>query len=630
MPVVIPDAAVLSTREKLPSLADVNVQLITSLDQAMECKRWLSTKDRIAVDTESAGLNSRREPVRLVQLGDEMNGWVIPVEGVTYNEIPRPIAQRQGWGGLAVELLSAFDGDIDMHNATYDHSVIKFQLGVNIPRHRINDTRLMAHVLDSQGPLGLKPLAKKYVDPHADLGQELLDNAIGKRGGYTWATVPIGFTPYWFYAGLDTILTSRLRSQFLPRIQAEAPRSYALEMAVAWPCRDMEHRGTRLDQPYVNGFARELDANIQQLTDYCMTEFGVRAGSNDEVIAVLRRDGVNLVKKTASGAKFSLDKSVLVELDHPLAQAVLTRRQALKTLGYLTAYLGFADEDGLIHPSINTVGGMGKSPFEPGGSSGVRTGRMSMSEPNLQNVPTRTVEGAKVRASFIPREGHTWIKCDADQIESRILAHLSGDPRMQAAFRDTERDFFVNMASQLFHDPDFQKSDPRRQFVKNGVYAKIYSAGIPRFAETTHSTVEEAAAFMNAFDAMYPQVPAWISGVMRTVKQRYDMEGVPYARSPLTGRMHRVEPRKMYPIVNYIIQGMAGEVLKLKIVQADAAGLGEFMLFPVHDEIDFDVPNDILPDVMETLKNTMNDNELLDVPVTWSADVGPNWGACKG
>jgi DNA polymerase-1 len=390
----------------------------------------------------------------------------------------------------------------------------------------------------------------------------------------------------------------------------------------------MERRGVVVDRDYTAGLADELRAYMEQAEAWCSSYYGVYPGSNRDVITRLQRDGVTFNRYTKGGA-ISLDKDVLAEVDHPLAQTVLGRRQAQKMLStYLENYLTMSARDGRIHPSINTVGGMGKSPFEPGGSSGVRTGRMSSSDPNIQNVPTRGRASKRIRRCFVASPGNVWVKCDADQVEMRMMAHMSGDERMRDAFV-SEGDFFVNIARELFHEPDFQKSDPRRQLVKNGGYAKIFGAGIPKFAKTAGVSEDVARPFMRDFDAMFPDVVRWIRQVERDALARLNDEGEAYIRSPLTNRRHVADAGKLYTLVNYVIQGTAGEVLKQKIVELDAAGLGEFMVFPVHDEVDLDVPVDQLDDVRTTLLDVVNDDRLLDVPLTWSADVGPNWGECS-
>jgi DNA polymerase-1 len=510
----------------------------------------------------------------------------------------------------------------------YDDAMLKNSIGVGLPEDRTDDTRLKTHVISSTGSLALKKLAKKHVDPRADMFQDQLGEALGSKGGWTWETVPITYEPYWSYAGVDTILTYQLDDYLDPIVQREAPESYALELAVAWVCERMERKGVLVDREYVANYSAELERYMEEVEAWCSSYYGIYPGSNKDVIARLELDNVHFSKFTERG-QVSLDKFVLGAINHPLAKAVLGRRQAQKTLStYLSTYLRMSERDGRIHPSINTVGGVGQNPFEPGGSSGVRTGRMSSSNPNMQNVPTRTTAGKRIRRSFIADPGYSWIKCDADQIEMRVMSHMAQDQGMIDAFR-SEGDFFVNIARNIFKEPNFQKSDPRRQLIKNGGYAKIYSAGIEKFAATAGVTEQAAADFMRDFDTLYPGVARWTRSLEREARERYETEGEAYARSPLTNRKHVADPRKLYPLINYVIQGTAGEILKRTIVNADHAGLGPYMVLPVHDEVDLVAPNDKLDDVKTTLLDVANDDELLSVPLTWSAEIGPNWGDCS-
>lgn len=592
------------------TLDNVQITLVDSIDDAWEFMRWLSTKDTVAFDSETTGLNICTDRVRLVQYGDETQAWVIPFER---------------WSGLVFNAVKRYDGDYVMHNMPYDTGMCENH-GIKIPKNKVRDTRLQLHVLESTGSLALKNVSKRLVDPRADAGQRALDEALNGRGGWTWATVPYDYEPYWTYAGFDTILTKHVDNQLWSRVQADAPRSYELEAAAVWIALNMQRRGVRVDREYTARLLESFETYVIQVEDWCREHYGVYPGSNKDVGAILEAEA-GFFERTPSG-QLKLDKELLGASAHPLAQAVLGRRQAVKINStYLTHFLELSERDGRIHPSINTVGGTGKNPFEPGGTSGVRTGRMSMNDPNLQNVPVRTKEGKKIRRCFVPDEGNAWIKCDADQIEMRLLAHLANEPRMIEAFT-SEGDFFVNLARDLFADPDFQKSDPRRQMVKNGGYAKIYGAGVGKFAKTAGAPVDEAAAFMRRFDALFEGVPRWIHEVERLGRERLETEGVAYVRSPLTGRRHVADAGRLYTLVNYLIQGTAGELLKLKMIEADHAGLGEYMILPVHDEVDLDVPRDEVPAVLDTLTEVMNDHELLRVPLTWSAEVGPSWGEC--
>lgn len=599
--------------ERPPDLAYTELHFLDSLDAALEFREWLGRRrpnEVLAVDTEGTGLSPERDRVRLAQVADDRSGWAIPVDD---------------WLGIVRDFFRRWlRRPIVMHNAKYDVAMMRESCGLTFPRDLIRDTRLMAHVLDSTGSTALKNLAQRHVDPRANAGQQVLHEAM-REAGWTWATVPVQFQPYWAYAALDAVITHRLDSVLWPRVQEDAPLAYEVEAGVSWVTEQMERRGVMVDLPYVTSFMDELEAYCAAAVTWCIENYGLRPGQSASVIHALQSEGFHFSKATASGA-ISLDKEVLGGIDHPLAQTVLGHRQAQKVIStYLSTYLELADADGIIHPSINVIGGFNKTAGESGGSKGVRTGRMSMDSPNFQNVPTRTRMGDRIRRTVRARDDHTLVMIDFDQIEMRGLASVSGDEAMIRAFHEPG-DFFVNLAAQLFDEPDFEKSDPRRQLVKNGGYAKIYGAGIAKFAKTASIDEVSAKTFLDAFDAKFPGVRAMQRRVEQEATQRRVSEGVSYVRCPLTNRKHVADPGREYALVNYMIQGAAAVILKMKMVELDAAGVGDWLVLPVHDEIIADVPTDRVPGYLEVARDIMNDDRLLTVPITATASVGSNWG----
>lgn len=587
------------------SLDDVSLHLIDSVDEAFSLMRWLSTRTGdngwIGCDTETTGLKRSKDHLRTVQVGDPVTGWTIP---------------WHLWGGVFHEIVNKYEGRYVLHNAPFDHGFLK-DVGVEIPTHKIDDTRPMSHILEPTYSTALKNLAARYVDPRAAGMQQALDEAIGKKGGWTWANVPIDFKPYWAYAALDPVLTARLYEEFWPRVQTDGSReAYDIELAILWVIQRMEQRGAHVDRVYAAQKFSEFIEYCDSVDKWCQSEYGVKPGSNQAIIEVLQREGVDFSKRTKGGA-LALDKDVLEGISHPLAQAVLQRRQLQKIAStYLHHIINDVDEHHLLHPSINTLG--------------ARTSRMSMSDPNLQNLPRASEHnqaGNVVRNCFTSRYGSDGLLvfCDFDQIEMRGLAHLCQDKGMRDAFL-SEGDFFVNLARQVFRDDTIVKADPRRQITKNVGYGKIYGAGIAKLALTAGVSQEQAAAAMAAFDLSFPRVREFQNLVQRTALDRKRSEGVGYVRSPLTKRRHPSDDGKEYALVNYLIQGMAAEIFKMKLLQCDAAGLGEFMVVPVHDEIVLDVPNEHVDEVAHTLEKVMNDDTLLTVPITASVSVGERWG----
>jgi DNA polymerase-1 len=618
--VVKPTFGAVAVREPL-GLDHVQVHLVRSFEGACNLVRWFGERhpDGIGIDTETTGLSRERDRIRMIQFGDARQGWAVPIDE---------------WRGLVHELIGKYDGIWNTHNGPFEVGMCRND-GIELPTDRIDDSRIMAHVLSSTSPLALKALSSQLIDPRAAYSQRRLEEALGRLGGWSWETIPLDYEPYWTYAALDPVLTTQVKSIMKPKVMAEAPNSYALELAVQWVTERMERRGVTVDRPYCQESYDRLAQYVTAAEAWCASSYGLYPGSTSKVIKILQDDGIKLTKRTKSGA-LSLDKEVLQEViaetNHPLATVVLGRRQALKIANTnFKAYLDLSAYDGLIHSSINTIGGYAKDHFDPGGQGGVRTGRMSSNDPNLQNVPIRTPAGKRIRDAFVPRSEHVWLKSDFSQIEMRIMAMLSYPIHrgLQEAFT-AGGDFFVNMARNVFHEPDFRKVDPRRQFVKNGGYAKIYGAGIDKFAKTIGADVPTAAAFMGDFDRAYPGIGKFMKQVEREALRNLELHGTPFVRSPLTNRQFTGDESAIYKLVNYLIQGTAAEVMKLKIVELDAAGLGPYMLFPVHDEIDLDVPIGILDDARRALVGVMNDDKIIaPVPLTASIATGYRWGSLE-
>lgn len=603
------------------SLDDItNLHLVTNTDEAFEMLRWLSVQDRVAIDTEGTGLSPERDHVRLVQLGNEREAWAVPFE---INKM------------VVLDAVNRFQGEWVTHNGPYDFAMLAKD-GVVLPRHRTHNTLLQAHVLYSKGPLGLKPLYSQHVDERGAMLQDDL-KAVFAEHKWNWATIPWDYPAYWMYACTDTCETAQLDSVLRPQVMKISPRSYELELAVSWVIERMCRKGAKIDRPYVERFSGELDEQELRLRKQIEDEWRVSPGSAKELITRLQADGVQLVKLTPKGDAYSTDKEALGAIDHPLAKLVLEYRTISKlTSTYLHGYLDLSQYDGRIHPSINSVGGRAKNPFEPGGQDGVRTGRSSANDPNLQNVPKRGPYKKAIRRSFTVEEDHFWLSSDFDQVEMRGMAHASQDPGLKAAFLSPD-DFFVVMGRKIFSDPEFQKEDPRRQLIKNGMYAKIYGAGPAKFAVTAglvHTDehgqkvplVQEADRFLRTVDEMYPGVPLFADAVIAKGKERQHQEGTAYVRSHLTGRRITADRGREYALVNYYVQGVAAEIMKKKILQLDSAGMGEYMMFPVHDEIDMEVPNEKRDEVIRIVNEVMNDDKMLSVPITASVSIGPDWG----
>jgi DNA polymerase-1 len=595
-------------------LKDVSLHLVETYEDVVACVEWVSTtqSDRLGFDTETTGLSPETDTVRLIQFGDANHGWAF--------ELDR-------WYGLAQEIVARWIASgrrFVGHNARYDVAMLR-KHGIHIPIHLVDDTMMLAHIADPTVSIGLKQQSARHVDKRSASMQTQLD-AVMKSGNWSWATVPVASSgpvaAYWIYAALDPVLTVRLWNHHAPAVLADSPRAYDLEVSVGWIADRMERAGLLLDRSYTLTQGEEFSALFDQLTIQCQVGFGVDPGSKEQIVKRFIEDGVDLWKLTPTG-DYSLDKDVIRGVDHPLARLIEQRRKVEKLKStYLRRFLEYSEYDGRLHPSINTLGFSEQS----GGAFGVITSRMSMSHPNLQQLPRGKDPLSKViRNCVIAGEGKTLLMVDFDQVELRIMAHLSADPGLAAAFA-TEDDFFTTLTRGIYKDPAIHKDDPRRQLTKSYVYATLYGAGNDKLATTTGVPLAEVEQLSRDFAASYSGVPDFQQEIQRRARLRARDEGMPYTRSPLTNRRFIGEGGKEYKLVNFTIQGMAAEILKMKLLELDAAGLGDVLRLPVHDEVIVEVDHGDVEEAVHILGSVMNDADLLNIPLTAGVSIGERWG----
>lgn len=568
-------------------LSNIQLKLVNTIEAAMEFKRWLGERrDILAVDTETSGLHPEKDRLRLVQIGDRDTGWAIPWEL---------------WGGVALEALNNYTGEWVAHNSSFDCRFLQKHAGWKVPWNRMHDTLTMAHIVDPGRPKGLKPLADRLIDPRATAGQQVLTQAMYENK-WDWGTVPIDCAAYWIYAALDPVLTCRIHEKLYPQVK-DIP-AYALEMSAVRICAGMMLRGVKVDVEHCTSKAVELREWVQHARSWADTEYGIKnVTSNKQVTEVLLADGIEFSKMTKTGA-ICLDKEVLDSIadKHPLAGLVRKVRRAEKTCGsYLDNMVEAALIDGYIHCNINTTGAI--------------TSRMSINDPALQ---TLFRDDKVVRNGIVPSTGNAFVAIDADQIEARLMAHFSGDQGLIDAFHSPD-DFFCTIGSEIFQD-NVYKGDFRRTLTKNTVYGKCYCAGPEKMAQTAGVSAEVGYSVFNRFDYLYPGVKEYAERIIREGEATRAAGGVPYVETPY-GRRIPVLDHKIYPLVNYSIQGPAAEVLKRGMADIEAAGLSELLVLPVHDELVLDVPKEDAVDVLRQVEEILNDYTTFKVPLTWSGEI---------
>jgi DNA polymerase-1 len=590
----------------MPLSPKTQVRLVNTIDDAMAMKRWLSedrNRNCIAIDTETTSLKpyAKDAKLRLVQMGDTLSGWSVPWDQ---------------WGGVFMECLNAWQGDIALHNLPYDAKYLTRFADWQIPWHRVHDTAIMSRIIYPGGKAGLKDMGAKYIDPRFKIGEEKLKLAF-KKGGYDYATVPIELEAYWAYGALDTIGTAHL-FDFL-RADLRYPTVYDLEMGTQRVCYNMEARGARINIDYCYEQRDALEKYVDDLKAYGQERYGLSLSSTDQLVDYFQKREMQFSVFTDSGAPsvdkeqlefFTLEKDLEVK---SLARTVLDMRKADKLRGsYFETFIE-NEVDGIVHPNINTMGAV--------------TSRMSITGPALQTLPSKD---ALVRKAIIPHEGNIMAMSDLDQVEFRFFSVLAEDHDLQQTFIRADEigsDAFTEIGREVYSDPDMQKSDVRRALVKTYIYSSLYGASIKKQAISAGVELEVMQGVASKMNSRFPGMKRFQQGMMNIVDTRWRNEGDGYINTPTTGRRLPVERDKAYKATNYSIQSSCADIFKQNLLKLDASGLGPYLVAPVHDEIIMDIPQELAAEVMPIALECMT-NTNYPVPLTAGLD-GPftSWGA---
>ena len=586
----------------MSDLAGIQLHYLSSIDDMMELKRWMGERRPVlGIDTETGGFDWWRQPLRMVQVGDAMTGWAIPFDD---------------WKGVVKELIPVYDREIVFHNWKFDVLFLEHN-GVGVPRRLLHDSEVLCHLENSARPKALKAAATRYIDGGFAAGQQKLDELMATEG-WNWATIPIDNPMYWQYAALDPIMTARLWEMFKHHCTSSI---YDIEIRSTDVLLRAERRGYRLDVEYCERVIPWLRNRAQQLRAWAKEAYGIKNLTSDmQVAKILEADGWEPTVFTDSGRP-SLKKEVAQWIVHPIAQAMLECKHSEKMAGaYLENFVEYSF-DGRVHAKINPIG--------------TRTGRNSVTEPALQTLPR---DDTVCRNAFIPSVGNQLVLCDYDQIEARAMVHfaeiVSGrHSELSDLFTPGGVDFFTGMARRAFQDPTIVKADLKRQRMKNGVYAKIYGSGIAKFSVTIGVSESEGGDFIRMIDNTFPEILGLQNAVAQAGDMREKDEGVAYIITPY-GQRHVLSHREgTYKLLNYLVQGTAANMFKMKMVELDAAGIGDYLVLPVHDELDFDVPQPEIVDVQRIIQEVMPlqvgsdiGGEPLRVPISVGVDVVNRWG----
>ncbi len=399
-----------------------------------------------------------------------------------------------------------------------------------------------------------------------------------------------------------------------------------VELPLCRVLAEMEQTGCRVDAKALSDFgellssrAKELETKIYQLAD---GEFNINSPKQlGEVL--FDRLGLPHGKKTKTGWSTNADVLEKLRWVSPIVDAVLEYRQLTKLKStYADGLLKALDPDGRVRTSFQmTV---------------TATGRLSSTEPNLQNIPTRTDLGSEIRKMFVPDNGNVLVDADYSQIELRLLAHISGDEGMRAAFL-SGGDFHAETASKVFGVAREDVTHEMRRRAKAVNFGIVYGISPFSLSQDIGVTQKEAKAYMDAYFATFPGVRAYMDAVVEKAKADGYVETLYHRRRDLpelTASNFNLRSFGERVALNMPIQGTAADIMKLAMIavwkRLKAERPQAKLVLQVHDELIVECPKEDAPAVSQLLAEEMEHVAALSVPLTADAHWGRNWLEAKG
>lgn len=503
------------------------------------------------------------------------------------------------------------------HNGKFDMTVLA-QIGITTENLTF-DTMVAAYLLGEKS-LGLKALA------FSKLGVEMTEitDLIGK-GTKKAPLSQIEVSKVADYCGADSDMVGRLVEIFRPELKKEGLWELfaEVEMPLVPVLFAMEQNGVLLNTELLHELSRKLGEELRGLEAkiYSEAKHDFNINSPQQLSVVLYQElQLPKTRKTAGG--YSTDASVLEELRpaHPIIGLILDYRQLSKLKStYIDALPGLINtKTGRIHTSFN--------------QTRTTTGRLSSSDPNLQNIPVRGELGKQIRNAFVAQSGAILLAADYSQIDLRALAHLSHDPTLIKAFREDE-DIHSATAAQLFGVEPANVLPDMRRLAKVVNFGIIYGMSEYGLEQATELSREEAGKFIAAYFEKHPRVSAYLEETKKQARLKGYVETllgrrryIPEIHSP--NRIIREGAERM--AINMPVQGTSADIIKVAMVQMDREmrkrKLHSKMLLQVHDELIFEVPEDEIQIMKQLTRDVMTTAVELDIPLKVDVKTGKNWG----
>ncbi len=601
----------------------IEVIIVDTPDKLDGLGKELAKASLISFDTETTSTEEMQAGIVGISLAVKAGqAYYIPVGHASGNNLPI----KNVIAALTPSMTNPKIGKV-AHNAKYDYIMLARYGLVTTPL--TFDTMLAEFIIDpSSRNLGLKNLVL------ARLGEEMthIEELIGKgKNQLSMADISIESVAPYAAADAETVL------RLIPILEKDLIRQNGtkllaeIEMPLVPVLAEMEMTGIMLDLPFFKKMSQELTLRMAEIEKRVFESVGKPFNLNstqqlsDVLFTHLRLDPPDKGRKTASG-HYSTSADVLEMLrgKHPVVDMILENRELSKIRSTYVDSLPVAvdAQTGRVHTSYSQTGAV--------------TGRISSSNPNLQNIPIRTEEGRRVRNGFIAEKGSVLLSVDYSQIELRIVAHMAEDETMLAAFKAGE-DIHATTAAAVYGIDLGSVTKEMRRHAKAINFGLIYGMSAFGLTRTTDLTLAESERFVKTYFEKFPGVKKYLDGIRQLAAQQGYVETLLGRRRyfpALQGKLNQqLKNREEREAINAPIQGTAADIMKIAMLKIPpvlkAAGLKAKMLLQVHDELVLECPKEEMEQTARLVQETMSNAYPLSIPLSTEARSGQSWGGMQ-
>ena len=583
-----------------------------------EIVKKASKAKTIALDTETTGLDYMDAELVGISLSYKAGeAYYIPLkhDDNSVNQLNMDIVLEE-----LRPLLEGSTKKIVGQNIKFDRNVLT-KYGVDITSIK-NDTMMMSYVLDASATRhNLDALSSYYLNYKTSTYEDVAGKGVKQ---ITFDKVPIEAATK--YAAEDADITLQLYEELNPKLEAEVTLNKLndeIEIPLIEVLSDMEQNGAILNSKILNSQSKDLESRIKKLEEkaYQLAGEDFNLGSTKQLREIFfEKLKYRIIKKTPGGQP-STDEKVLAELaeEYELPKVLLEHRTLSKLKSTYTDKLPnqISQSTGKVHTSFH--------------QAVTTTGRLSSSDPNLQNIPIRTEDGRRIRQAFEPSKGNKFISADYSQIELRVMAHMSKDAGLLQAFQEGE-DVHSKTASEVFDVSIKDVTSDLRRNAKAINFGLIYGISAFGLGKQLGISRNLAAEYMAMYFEKYPDVKKYMESTKEFASQRGYVETLFGRRLYLrdinaTNAIRRQASERA--AINAPVQGTAADIMKIAMINMHKAIKAEKskakLILQVHDELILDTPEDEIDKIAKLITDSMMGAANLDVPLEIDIGIGDNW-----